>query len=237
MTIQIVGAGVDGFVYSYRGCSQAGLTPEQETRDAAPASSGRQYDGEVGMVSVTVEPVGDPAGEPAVRFALGVAAPIAVASLAYALWWISDRLLYVGPIDRAAFGWAVVIPLWVSTPIAAGFVWNRLTRRGSALAAVVVGAVVSGAAAALFWRAVAHPSCEFGATRAPIDWVLPSLLVGVVIGGGLAVSGLLAATLVRRGRPWRAAVLGAGTEVVLVFAAIVSAGVVLIGPGCQRPPL
>jgi len=78
---------------------------------------------------------------------------------------------------------------------------------------------------------------EFGAVRAPNDWVLPSLFLGVVIGGGLAVSGLLASRLVREGRPWRAAVLGAGTEVVMVFAAILAAGAVLMGPGCQRPPV
>lgn len=187
-------------------------------------------------MSATVEPVGDPTGRPVVSFALGVAVPLAVVALAYAMWWLSDRLLYIGPLDRAAFGWAVVIPLWVSTPIAAGFVWHRLNLRGRTLAASVVGAVVSAVATVLLWRSAAYATCEFGATRASIDWVLPSLLVGVVIGGGLAVSGLLAATLVRRVRPWRAAVLGAGTDVVLVFAAIL-AGAVLMGPGCQRPPV
>ncbi|MBA2373099.1 MAG: hypothetical protein H0V74_02700, partial [Chloroflexi bacterium] len=44
------------------------------------------------------------------RVAWGTAVPLALVALAYALWWLSDRLGYIGPLDRAAFGWAVVIP-------------------------------------------------------------------------------------------------------------------------------
>jgi hypothetical protein len=188
-------------------------------------------------MNARADPVRRPTGGQAVRIGLGVAVPLAIVVLAYGLWWAGDHLLYIGPLDRAAFGWAVVIPVWISTPIVAGFAWRRLTRRGSMVAAVVVGAVVSGVAAVLFWQAVAYPPCAFGATHEPIEWVLPSLFVGVVIGGGLVVSGLLAARLVRRGHPWLAAVLGAGAELGLVFAAILAAGVVLAGPGCQRPPI
>lgn len=168
---------------------------------------------------------------------MAVAAPVAVVALTYALWWISDQLLYVGPLDRAAFGWAVVIPVWVSTPVVAGFAWHGLTRRDSRVAALVVGAVISGVTAILYWQAVAYPPCEYGATRAPGDWVLPSIVIGVVVGGGLAVSGLLATSQVRSGHRWRAAILGAGAELGMVFVAILTAGIILIGPGCQRPPL
>jgi hypothetical protein len=189
------------------------------------------------MVSATAEAVGGPAGRLPVRFALGVAVPLGVVALAYALWWISDRLLYIGPLDRAAFGWAVVIPVWVAAPVIAGFTWRRLPPRASLLAAVVVGAAISGAAAVLLWQSVADPNCEFGAVRTPGDWMLPSLIVGGVIGGGLAASALLASRLAREGRPWRAAVSGAGTEVVMVVAAILVAGTILMGSGCQRPPV
>lgn len=129
--------------------------------------------------------------------------PLAVVALAYAVWVISDRLGYIGPFDRALLGWAVVIPLWVGAPVAAGFAWRGLTRGGSRLAALVLGAAVSGTAAVLFWQAAAYPNCEFGAVRAPNDWVLPSLFLGVVIGGGLAVSGLLASSVQQRGRGGR----------------------------------
>ena len=171
------------------------------------------------------------------RLVMAVAAPLAVVGLAYALWWISDRLLYVGPLDRAAFGWAVVIPVWLSTPVVAGFAWHGLTRRDSRVAALVVGAVISGVTAILFWQAVAYPPCEYGATHTPGDWVLPSIVLGVVVGGGLAASGLLATSQVRSGHPWRAAILGAGAELGMVFVAILVASAVLIGTACQRPPL
>ena len=48
------------------------------------------------------------------RVALGVAVPLVLLALVYALWWVSNELLYVGPLDRAAFGWSVVIPLWIA---------------------------------------------------------------------------------------------------------------------------
>ena len=190
------------------------------------------------MVIASVDPDGGPPGRRRLplRFAGGVALPLAVVALAYALWWLSDRVGYIGPLDRAAFGWAVVIPVWLAAPIVAGLAWRRLSPRGSIVAAVVFGAIVSGTAAVLFWQAVAFPSCEFP-VRAPIDWVLPSLFVGAVIGAGPAATGLIASKLVRAGHPWRAAVLGTGAEIVMVFAAILVAGIVLLGPGCQRPPV
>lgn len=171
------------------------------------------------------------------RVAWGTAVPLGLVALAYALWWVSDRLLYIGPLDRAAFGWAVVIPVWLAAPIAAGFAWRGLTARASRLAAVVVGSVIAGVAAVLFWQSVAYPDCAYGATHTPADWVLPSLVLGLVIGGGLAISALLTSRFVHQGRPWRAVVLGAGTETVMVFAAILVAGMMLLGPGCQRPPV
>jgi len=187
------------------------------------------------MVTTEVEPVAADAHRRPIPFVAGVAVPLVFVTLVYTLWWISDRLLYIGPFDRAAFGWAVVIPLWVAAPVATGFVWHRLAPASDILAAIVVGATISGAAAFLFWQAVAYPQCETAAARTPGDWVVPSLILGTAIGGGLAFTGLLVSGLARSGRPWRAVLVGAGTEVVMVFAAILVAGVVLLGPGCLRP--
>ncbi len=171
-----------------------------------------------------------------IRLGLGVVAPLATAALAYGLWWISDRLVQVGPIDRATFGWAVVVPVWVMTPAVAGFAWQRLTPRNIALAAVAVGLLMSSVAALLFWLAVAHPDCEFGAVRTPGELMLPSLGVGLVIGVGLAASCVLTVAIIRRGHRWRAAFGGAAMEFGLVWVAILVAATVLLGPGCQRPP-
>lgn len=171
-----------------------------------------------------------------VRIGLAVAAPLAVVALAYALWWVSDRLLYIGPLDRAAFGWVVVLPVWLCTPIAAGLAWRSLTTRATTAASIVVWVAVGCVATILFWQSVAHPDCQFP-IRAPIDWTLPALLVGVMIGVGSALSGLLAVRFVRRGHPWQAAVLGAGAELGLSFVALLAAVVVLLGPGCSRTPI
>jgi hypothetical protein len=188
-------------------------------------------------VDTTVDPVRRATRGQAVRLGFAVATPLAVIALAYALWSISDRLLYIGPLDRATFGWTVVVPVWVSAPIAAGLAWGRLAVREGLVAAIVVGTAISIAAAALFWQAVAYPACDYGAVRAPTDWVPPSLLVGMVVGAGVAASGLVAAAFVRAGRPWRAAALGGGAELTLLFVAILTAAAVLTVPVCQRPPL
>jgi hypothetical protein len=184
-----------------------------------------------------VDPLARPPGWLSLGFVAGIAAPLAVAAAAYVLWWVSDRLLYIGPIDRAAFGWAVVIPVWLTAPIAAGFAWKRFSSSESTIATSVVAAIIGIAAAILFWQSVSFPNCEFGAVRTPSDWVVPSLIVGAVIGGGLGGSALLAARVVQSGRRWRGALIGVSTEVVMVLVAILVAGIMLIGPGCQRPPI
>ena len=188
-------------------------------------------------MSVMVEDAGGRAGRNPAGFLVGVAVPLAIAALAYALWWISDRLLYVGPLDRAAFGWVVVIPMWIVAPVVTGFAWRRLTSQGGFFAAILVGFAISGIAAALFWQSVAYPNCSTGDIHTPGEWVLPSLTLGLVIGGGFAISGLIATRFLREGRPWRAVLLAGGTEVVMVSTAIVLAGLILVlsGPACQRP--
>jgi len=169
------------------------------------------------------------------RYVAAVAVPLALAGLAYALWWISDRLVYVGPLDRAAFGWVVVIPVWIAAPVAAGFVWRTLNRRTSWVIAGLVGTVIGAAAALFLWQAVAFPNCGTGAIHTPQEMVLPSLLVGAVVGGGVAWSGLVSAGLARQGRPIAAVALGAAFEALMIAAAILVLALTLLGPACQRP--
>jgi hypothetical protein len=170
------------------------------------------------------------------RFLVGVAVPLALAVLAYVLWWVSDRLVYIGPVDRATFGWSVVVPVWIAAPVAGGFVWDRLGRPSRNLAAIVDGAVIGGAATILLWLAIAFPTCQFGGAPTPAAFVAPSMIVGIVVGGGQAATGLLVASLVRQGRPWRAAVVGIAVGFALVFVAILVASSVLLGSPCGRPP-
>lgn len=187
-------------------------------------------------MSAMAEDAGGSSARNPARFMLAVAVPLALAALAYALWWISDRLLYIGPLDRATFGWAVVMPTWIVAPVAAGFAWRRLSPRGGIVAAAVVSLVISGIVAVLFWLSVAYPNCSTGDIHTQGDWILPSLVLGLAIGGGFAISGLIATSFLREGHRFRAVVLGGGA-VVMVSVAIAMAGVILVlsGPACQRP--
>lgn len=169
------------------------------------------------------------------RVAFAALVPLAGVALAYALWWISDRLLYVGPLDRAQFGWLVVVPVWSLTPVAAAYAWRTLGPPVRATAAGVVGFILAVASAGLFWSASAFPSCEFGAVRSPGEWVIPSLVVGLVIGGGFAAICLGATAVARRTRWWVVVLAGAGSAFALVFLAILVAAPFLMSGGCQRP--
>src|SRR3954454_5696213 len=120
-----------------------------------------------------------------------VALPIGTLGLAYALWWMSDRLVNVGPLDRAQFGWLVVVPVWLSAPIVAGYAWRCIEPRRLAVSAVVVGLVIAGIAADLLWQSTASPDCTFGTAVAPADLVGPSVLFGLTVGGGLVAAGLV----------------------------------------------
>ena len=178
-----------------------------------------------------------PTRQPLIRSATSVLAPLGAIALAYGLWWISDRLLTIGPLDRAAFGWVVVVPVWLAIPFVAAVVWRSLSPRATLGAAVMVGAIVSCVSASLFWRAVAFPDCANGAIRSPAEWVLASLLIGVVIGGGVAASGLVAVRILRGGHPWRALVAGAAASFAMVWLAVAAFAMLASTSVCQRPPL
>ena len=166
---------------------------------------------------------------------LAVVGPVAVTVTAYGLWWISDRLLYVGPLDRAAFGWLVVIPVLLAAPIVAGVTWRRLSDGRDVGAALVVGSVVGLGSALLLWQAVASTACETASIRSATDSVLPSLLVGSLVGTALVAGGLWAARLIRGGRRLAAAVAAVSLDVVLLAAALAAFAVLFAGPACQRP--
>jgi hypothetical protein len=168
------------------------------------------------------------------RIAFGVAVPLLFATVAYGLSWLSDQLLYIGPLDRAAFGWAVVIPVWLAGPPAAALAWRRLTFAERWVAAAVVGAVIGFIAGYLFWLSVAFPACETGAIFTPVERVMPSMILGAVVGAAPPIGGLVGSSA-RRGGAWTIAVRGAvaGLAVnLLAFAVLVT---LLSGSACQRP--
>lgn len=190
------------------------------------------------MVSASVDPVesgAPPAGSD--RVALGIALPLLFVSLAYGLWWISDQLVVIGPLDRASFGWIVVVPLWLSAPVAAGFSWRSLSATQTRLAALLVGASISAGAALVYWQSIGTPfDCGFGTVTPPIDFLPQTLLVGVIVGGGLVLDGLLVARLARLGVRWWAVIVGGMTEVVMVALAFIALYATWEGHTCFLPP-
>lgn len=172
------------------------------------------------------------------HFALKVAAPLAVLALAYGAWAISDRLVVIGPFDRAQFGWLVVTPLLAAAPVVAGFAWDGLDARRLVIAAVAVAGLVGFAAGTLFAAALDGDSagCQFGTRLSSGEMALAGVLVGFVAGGGYAASGLIAAVLIRDHHPWLGAVAGAiGGFAVLWIAAFAALGAIGFVGICNRP--
>jgi hypothetical protein len=169
--------------------------------------------------------------------AVAVAVPLAVIMVAYSLWWASDQLVWIGPLDRATFGWLVVVPVWLAAPIAGALAWQSLGPRASAAIALVVGVALAIPASGVLWQSVAHPACEFGAIRSPEAMLPPTIVVGVILGVGLATGCFAAATSWPDGHPWRAVAVGALSQFVAGSAAVALAALTILGPACQRPPL
>ena len=170
--------------------------------------------------------------------AIGIAGPLGMIGLAYVLWWVSDRLLYIGPLDRAAFGWLVVMPVWWLSPAVAALLWRRLPPGTATVAATAIGAVLAAATATLTWTAIAGEmsACPNGPRTSVGELVVPMAILGLAVGAGWAASAQVTSSIVRSGGLWRG--LGAGIVllVALTFAVIVGAGLVLmLFTGCNRP--
>jgi hypothetical protein len=164
---------------------------------------------------------------------LAVIVPLALIAGVFVLWSLSNDAVVVGPLDRAAFGWLVVVPMLASVPIIGGVFLARAQRRAHWPVAAFVGASAGLAVAFLFYRAVAMPACDFGAIRTAAEW-LPN-----AAGFGLAFGAPLSAGLVSVARLWSEHRLGA----VLAGLAASAAGYVLLAivvglsfqPLCNRP--
>ncbi|MGH2511379.1 MAG: hypothetical protein ACRDGQ_01690 [Candidatus Limnocylindrales bacterium] len=165
------------------------------------------------------------------RLWLGIAVPLAVAVVAYVLWYISDRLVVIGSLDRPAFGWAVVIPVWLAVPVVGAFSWQPLTIRATRVAAIGVGLAITVVTSVLFWEAVAFPDCPDGPIRTADQWILPALILGLTIGGGVGLTGLIGTAILRSGRRWWSIAVTAGSGFAMIFVAILVFVGVSLGAG------
>lgn len=168
------------------------------------------------------------------RLVVAVGLPLAVVALAYGLWFVSDRMLYVGSLDRATFGWVVVVPLWLAAPLVAARAWRGLDAGHRRLAATALGLLVGVPAAVLLGLAL-QPNCVYGAAIGPSHALTKALALAVTISGGLAVSSLHAARLAASGRAAASLAVGAGLQAAFFGASLLLATLVLQGPTCPRP--
>lgn len=167
--------------------------------------------------------------------ALAVVIPISLIGLALALLWISDRLITIGPLDRAAFGWIFVVPIWLAVPPVSAVLWERLPRRQGLLAATALAAVLGGIVGLSYALAAGTPpDCEFGSMWTPEATVGRAVLLGVGVGIGPAVAGLLGVAN-GRGRPIRAVVVAAIAGGVTSLMTLVFMGMIFMVPVCARP--
>jgi len=139
-------------------------------------------------------------------------APLLVLGVAWVLWVVSDRLLWIGPLDRAAFGWLVVVPLLVLAVPLATEAWHGLDRRGRMVGALALAGSVAAVVATLFARALFETDCQYGMLVGPAEILVRSIGLGIAVGAAYGIGALVVSGI---GRRWsvRRWVIGTGVGV------------------------
>ena len=155
--------------------------------------------------------------------ALGIA-PFLLA-LAVAVWFVSDRLIVIGPFDRAKIAWAVVVPLLAIAPGAAALTGSASTSQGLARL-VVAGTSIATGLFIVFVLAAAITFVDCRPVTGPLEVVPRTLPTAFVFGIGFAISAAAAWGPALRGRRLVALVVGAAVWIVVgalgLFALFVS---------------
>jgi hypothetical protein len=150
-----------------------------------------------------------------------------------ALLKLSDILLTIGPLDRAAFGWSVPVPMLLLAPGLIGIAarWSGTTAgRLTAIATGVLLGVVVGVA---WFASTTQVGCDPNpglATR-----VLSSLPVPLVLGIGWSLAGWLA--VAKAERPIRAVAVGAATGLATGAVMLLAWGLFFPGVTCTPGPV
>lgn len=159
--------------------------------------------------------------------------PVALFVFSALLWSYSNEVVALGFLDRAAFGWLVVMPLLASIPLVGGATLSRADRRlhwpVAAFLGIATGIVVGG----LFLGAVAMPACEYGTVRTALEWVPNAIGFGLASGAPLA-AGLSSVAALWRHRRVAAVFAGLAASAAAFFLLALVLGVSL-QPLCNRP--
>ena len=157
-----------------------------------------------------------------------VIAPLIVVT-ATVLLRVSDALVFIGPFDRAQFGWSVPIPMLLLAPAVGGLVARWTGERPARLALIAtalgIGAYLQASLALTVDRIGCAPHSE---PAAVFGYVAPIAVVGTV---GYVLAGLIALRNVAR--PVRALVLGVGAAILAGIAVLMTFAALFPGLTCR----
>src|SRR5207244_6674206 len=127
--------------------------------------------------------------------ALGVAPLLLLLGLA--IWFVSGRLVTIGPFDRAKIGWAVVVPLLALAPGAAALAGSGSTSPGLARLVVAGTSIVTGLFI-VFGLAATITFVDCRAATGPLEVVPRTLPTAFAFGIGFAIAAAWDPALHRR---------------------------------------
>jgi hypothetical protein len=136
------------------------------------------------------------------------------------LGFVSNAMIWIGPIDRATFGWAVVVPMCLVAPVLSGLAARRVGEQAALLASLLAAAAI----AVFFAWSLAANVTQIGCDRNPDAALVIGHAVPVGLAVGVTFAGAAWATLRLRGQLPLAIAVGLGTAIVggvvsiLVFA-------------------
>jgi hypothetical protein len=146
--------------------------------------------------------------EPGSTLALFVVPPVLLV-LGLLSWYVSDRLVVIGPFDRAQIGWGLTVPLMALAPGAAA-VAGTLTRRPDLARRLVWTVSILSGVVAWLWLAssITFMDCRDVTNRSAVFIrVLPTALAVAL---AFAIGARAARLATDRGHLLVALVLGAG---------------------------
>ena len=155
--------------------------------------------------------------------------------LAVAIWFVSDRLVVIGPFDRAKIAWAVVLPLLALAPGVAALAGSGSTSPGLARLVVAVTSIVTGIVV-VFGLASAITFIDCRPATGPLEVVPRTLPTAFVFGIGFAISAAAAWGTALHGRRLVAVAVGAAVWIVMAAIGLFAFFVSFPPLSCGAPP-
>lgn len=123
-----------------------------------------------------------------------IAGPIALVA-AVTIWLLADRLLGIGPLDRAQATGLMALPLFLMSPWAVGLGVNDRTQRAVWRRAAAFGGILGVAIAGV----LVVSTSQIGCRRITFpDGVIEAGAVGAAVGASFAIAVVVAAALLHR---------------------------------------